>query len=203
MNILQILNPPIQPNNPELAISQQIMNQERSNSNRHKIKKYILKKSKNSRFFARQKSQLNQSIQMFKCDCTKIIVADDNLFNLYSFGIFIEQQGRRLKKVDSGAALLEELRNSTNCSNTPCSKYLLILADYNMEQGLNGVETFRRIRQEKLHLKGSKPSVLIGTSASEDVRQVFLQQGADDFLLKPFNQPRVKALFENYLEDRE
>ena len=88
------------------------------------------------------------------------------------------------------------------CSNgEACLKKLgemdvdLILLDLQM-QGIDGIETLKRIRQENKHL----PVIIMTAHGTIDRAVLSMKLGSYDFLTKPFPSERLKVTVKNALE---
>ncbi len=104
-------------------------------------------------------------------------IAQGLIFNL-------EQEGYQVRHADSGEEALELL------AEAPCDLMVLDL----MLPGICGLEVCRRSRERYPHL----PILMLTALADDQDRIAGLEQGADDYLAKPFNLEefllRVKAV---------
>jgi CheY-like chemotaxis protein len=77
----------------------------------------------------------------------------------------------------------------------------LILMDYAMPE-LNGVECTRRLKEffDKTEVR---PIIAITGHASDEVKQICLDSGMDDFLAKPFTINALQAIIDKHLEVNE
>ena len=93
-------------------------------------------------------------------------IAQGLIFNL-------EEEGYRVKHVESGEAALNELQ---------AEFYALMILDL-MLPGIDGLEVCRKLRKQ-----GNQVAVLMLTARGEEEDRVAgLAEGADDYLAKPFN----------------
>jgi DNA-binding response OmpR family regulator len=72
----------------------------------------------------------------------------------------------------------------------------LLLLDYEME-GLNGFELLRKIKQSGLHQ--NIPVMFLSGKQKSDIRIQCLEEGADDFLAKPFNPAELNLRVKNII----
>jgi len=79
----------------------------------------------------------------------------------------------------NGADMLSYLEASPN-THLPC----LILLDYNMP-GLNGVEILKELKSRQEY--NAIPKIIWSTSKSTDYRDICLEMGAHEYLVKPSN----------------
>ena len=103
-----------------------------------------------------------------------IIVVDDDRTNLLIAEKTLSRLGLRVTALSSGAALLETLKEQ---------KPDLILLDMIMPD-LDGVETFRRMRQE--YAETTPPVIFLTANDTMDAETRCLELGAMDFIRKPF-----------------
>jgi two-component system, chemotaxis family, chemotaxis protein CheY len=68
-----------------------------------------------------------------------------------------------------------------------------VLIDWNL-QGLSGVECLKAIRAMP---SGDRPKIIL-CSTNNDIEQIMLalEQGADEYIMKPFDQDIVRSKFE-------
>lgn len=118
---------------------------------------------------------------------TKILIVDDTPKNIQVLGIMLKADGFNISVAQSGEEALEVV-----------GKVMpdLILLDY-MMPGLNGYEVLSRLKGD-LALRHI-PVVMV--SALDEVENVIrcIENGADDYLTKPFNAALLKARISNCL----
>ncbi len=113
-----------------------------------------------------------------------ILVVEDNPFNRELLKGVLEGEGYRVDEAKNGKEALEALKSKS---------YGLIFMDILMP-GMDGFETMERIRQ-----MGVKTPIIIASSMSaKEDRQRCLEAGGDDFLPKPVEVGKIKALLEKY-----
>lgn len=123
----------------------------------------------------------------------RIIVADDEELIRNMYARFINRLGRtkgievEVELVDSGERLVEKVL---------AGNYGLIISDYDMKNGMNGVEALREIRGS-----GNKTPFIIVSSS--DVKDEAMKEGATGYLEKPYDLNVFKEIINNYLEERE
>ncbi|WP_140987021.1 response regulator [Asticcacaulis tiandongensis] len=119
----------------------------------------------------------------------RILVVEDNDANLLVAQSYLEQMGFSVIIAHSGAEALERIK---------AGGIQAILMDIQME-GLDGLETTRRIRQwEKDTAQTALPIVAMTAFGMADDREKCLAAGMDDFLSKPINIPHFKAVMSRY-----
>ena len=107
----------------------------------------------------------------------KVLVTDNNSTAREIFQNTLESFSFQVTTVESGEKALERLSD-------PEEHYDLVLMDWMMPNGLDGIETIQKIRN--LSTSDRKPrSILITGCAQGEVKEKALSAGADDCLFKP------------------
>ncbi len=116
----------------------------------------------------------------------KLLLIDDEADVQYSFRRIFDASDIELHTASSGEEGLRLI---------PKVKPDLVLSDIRMA-GLNGLETLRRIRQ----LDPQLPVILMTAYGTTQTAIEAMKLGAYDYLLKPFDVPRLKQLVANALK---
>ncbi len=116
----------------------------------------------------------------------KLLLIDDEVDVQYSFRRIFDGSDVELHTASSGEEGLRLI---------PTLKPDLVLSDIRMA-GLNGLETLRRIRQ----LDPQLPVILMTAYGTTQTAIEAMKLGAYDYLLKPFDVPRLKQLVANALK---
>jgi len=116
----------------------------------------------------------------------KLLLIDDEVDVQYSFRRIFDASDIELHTASSGEEGLRLI---------PKVKPDLVLSDIRMA-GLNGLETLRRIRQ----LDPQLPVILMTAYGTTQTAIEAMKLGAYDYLLKPFDVPRLKQLVANALK---
>eukprot|EP01022_Parablepharisma_sp_SALTPOND_P001115 TRINITY_DN1055_c6_g1_i1.p1 TRINITY_DN1055_c6_g1~~TRINITY_DN1055_c6_g1_i1.p1 ORF type:complete len:843 (+),score=23.53 TRINITY_DN1055_c6_g1_i1:226-2754(+) len=96
-----------------------------------------------------------------KCECSKVLVVDDNALNLYVIQEILKKYGLKSDKATNGREAIKMLMDSEKCS--VCHGYKIVFMDCNMPI-MNGLETAFKMR--KLMEGGQiKSAPIIGNSA--------------------------------------
>jgi DNA-binding response OmpR family regulator len=74
----------------------------------------------------------------------------------------------------------------------------LILIDFDLENSA-GIDFMRKIKSEEIY--SNIPVVFISESNESEIRIKALENGASDFITKPFNPRELKARISNLMED--
>jgi len=119
-----------------------------------------------------------------KDDRPLILLADDDPSIASTLAPFLERAGFHVLTVSDGLAALDKVH-----SHRPA----LVILDVLMPR-MDGREVLRRIRRENLWL----PAILLTQVGESSERALALEEGADDYLNKPFDPhellARVKAI---------
>lgn len=116
----------------------------------------------------------------------KILIVDDEPFNLDLLEQELADQGYTIERASDGAEALEKL---------PSFLPDVILLDYMMPK-MNGLEVLKCLRADERH-KGL-PVILLTAKATQEDKIRGLDAGADDYVIKPFDSfellARVRAM---------
>lgn len=118
---------------------------------------------------------------------TKILVVDDDPEIRYMLSTSLQLEGYGVEALDSGEKALRRLLEKPRPS--------LMILDLVMP-GLSGIETLRRLRE--LHI--NMPVLVLSCLSSPDAIVEAIQNGASDFLVKPFEGPNFKKSICRLLE---
>ncbi len=117
----------------------------------------------------------------------KLLLIDDEADVQYSFRRIFDSVAIELHTASSGE---EGLRL------VPKLKPDLVLMDIRMGTGMNGLETLRRLRQTDARL----PVIMMTAYGTTQTAIEAMKLGAYDYLLKPFDVPKLKQLIANALK---
>ncbi|MGC1309643.1 MAG: response regulator [Phormidesmis sp.] len=118
---------------------------------------------------------------------SQILVVDDNPDLRAYVSSVLQRQGYKVRTAEQGAAGLEIATTY---------KPDLIISDL-MMPGVNGLEMIERIRQDTA-LQGT-PIILLTAKVDSETRLEGMEQGADAYLSKPFNDRELLAEVRNLL----
>jgi DNA-binding NtrC family response regulator len=116
---------------------------------------------------------------------TKILIVDDELIVRESLAGWLERDGHHIEKAGSGEEALEKLKNT---------KYDILLVDIKME-GMSGLDVLK-------HVKQSDPDIaIVMITAYGSIKTAIeaIQNGAYDYLLKPFEPDELGLLIEKII----
>jgi len=134
-----------------------------------------------------------------ECRCPKLLIVDDDAFNMLAYKSILATLGLKCDCVYSGKAGIDKLiwRVSNPCSRD-CKGYQLVFMDQEMP-GMNGAETVTEIK--KLEAEKFLPETrVIGCTANKDGPEIqqFLQSGLIKCIEKPISVGIIKDLLQEY-----
>ena len=120
----------------------------------------------------------------FTAEEAEILIVDDNVVNLTVACGLIEPLNMKIDKAISGKEAIEKISNK---------KYDLIFMDHMMPE-MDGVETTHIIR--RMYPNYNKvPIIALSANAVGDVKNMFIQEGMNDFVAKPIEvRTLIKAI---------
>lgn len=120
-----------------------------------------------------------------------VLVVDDTQTNLTVIRNLLRRTKIRIDTVTSGRECLEvTLKN----------KYDLILMDHRMPE-MDGVETFKRIRNDKENLNRETPVIALTANIFTNSRDMYLNMGFEDYISKPVNPGILESALLHYLPE--
>ena len=118
----------------------------------------------------------------------KVLAVDDNDMNLKVITGLLKRNLIVPDLADSGQQGIELAKKNF---------YHIIFLD-NMMPGMNGVETLKKMRAEKILSEKTKV-VMLTASAIAGMREVYLREGFDDYLSKPIEVFELEEILERHL----
>jgi len=122
---------------------------------------------------------------------TKILIVDDEPFNLDLLEQELTDQGYVIERANDGAEALQKV---------PSFLPDLILLDYMMPK-MNGIEVVKQLKQDERY-KGI-PVILLTAKASQEDKVRGLDAGADDYVVKPFESFELLARVRSMMRIKE
>ena len=118
-----------------------------------------------------------------------ILLVDDDIRNLYSLSSVLEDAGLEVTTASTGIEALQALELQTS--------FDLILMDIMMPE-MDGFEAMKRIRASERHRK--IPIIALTAKAMRDDRARCIEAGANDYLSKPVDTGKLKAIIKLWLQ---
>lgn len=119
-------------------------------------------------------------------ESTKILIVDDELIMRESLAGWLERDGHVVETAASGEEALQKLKNS---------RFEILLVDIKME-GMSGLDVLKKVKE-------SDPDaavVMITAYGSISTAIEAMKNGADDYLLKPFDPNALGVLIDKITE---
>jgi len=132
-----------------------------------------------------------------KCPCPKILIVDDDQFNVFAFEAILNSFNLKYDVTFTGNDALEKLCNKKVCSyDSNCKSYQLIFMDREMPF-MDGCETVKEIKRLQSQNLLKKELAIVGCTAHNDINEIdnFMSCGLDDCLTKPISRDRVYETF--------
>ena len=123
------------------------------------------------------------------CPGVRVLVVDDEPMNLMvAEGIFHDYQ-MKVKTAEGGMKAIEIFQKE---------EFDLIFLDHMMPE-MDGVETLKRIRKIQADMGKTCPIIAFTANAVSGAREMFLQEGFDEFISKPVEDHELRRLLEKVL----
>lgn len=129
------------------------------------------------------------SLYQFIAPDARVLIVDDNAVNIAVVKGLLKKCRIQTDKAFSGPECLEKVGKN---------HYDLILMDH-MMPGMDGVETFKKIRQMKHSQSGSVPCIALTANAVAGSKEQYLAAGFTDYLSKPINIDELYRQLGKYL----
>ena len=134
------------------------------------------------------------------CQCSHILIVDDNGFNIYSLRKQLECFNIKIDSANDGAEAIKMVMEFYKEKDKCCKCYYIIFMDIEMP-GINGYEASMEIKKFYHSTPEKINSTIIGCSAhiSEDPPGKHKHYGMDDFVTKPIIKGRLTLLLSKFL----
>lgn len=119
----------------------------------------------------------------------RVLVVDDVAMNLKVVRGLLKDTQIQIDTASSGAECLDMVQKK---------RYDLIFLDH-MMPGMDGVETFRHMKQLNAFPNKDTPVIMLTANAITGARQEYLDEGFTDYLSKPIREESLKAQLKKYL----
>lgn len=135
-----------------------------------------------------------ESTVRFSAPDARVLVVDDVMTNLKVAEGLLLPYRLDVDLCNGGASAIETVKN------TAAGRYDLIFMDHKMP-GIDGVEAVRQIRalaKEDAYF-GNVPIIALTANAVSGTKEMFLENGFNDYLAKPINTVRLNAILERWI----
>ena len=120
----------------------------------------------------------------------KILVVDDDMRNVFALSKILKERGMEVIKADNGKTALETLNKNQEID--------MVLMDIMMPQ-MDGYEAMEKIRKQA-HFR-TLPIIALTAKAMKDDKQKCIDAGANDYISKPVDVPRLLSLMQVWLSN--
>ena len=138
------------------------------------------------------KKEDENKVELLYSPDLRILAVDDNMVNLKVFAGLLKKTGATIETAKSGKAALEM---------TLSNKYDIIYMDHMMPE-MDGVETFKRIREQADGLNCDTPVVVLTANAIKGSKEEYFKIGFNDVCFKPTTQKELNATLIRWTVDR-
>jgi len=135
---------------------------------------------------ARKRQEYHES---FRAPDARILVVDDMEVNHTVVIELLKQTQLKIDTAISGKECLEKVRQT---------RYDLILLDFRMPE-MDGIETLKRLRALPDAYVRGLPVIALTADAVAGARERFLNEGFDDYMMKPVDGRRLEEMLIRYL----
>jgi len=118
----------------------------------------------------------------FEAPDANILAVDDNESNLLVISKLLRDTKANVETVQSGAAALEKTLEKS---------YDVILMDHLMPE-MDGIECFRRIRNQTGGASKNAKVVILTANAGSDMKKLYSDEGFDGYLVKPIDSRQLE-----------
>jgi signal transduction histidine kinase/response regulator RpfG family c-di-GMP phosphodiesterase len=122
----------------------------------------------------------------------KVLIVDDNIMNLKVAEGLLLQYKLRIATAISGEEALVKIGSM---------EYDFVFMDH-MMPGMDGVETLHRIRQKPGRYYQNVPIIALTANAIGGAREMFLQEGFQDFVAKPIDISVLERVLRRFIPER-
>ncbi len=130
-----------------------------------------------------------QSIYRFVAPDAKILVVDDNLMNLKVVEGLLRKYRIKISAASSGEEALSLIDSKD---------YDLVFMDH-MMPGMDGIECLHHIRAKRGIYFAKVPIVALTANAISGSREMFLEEGFNDFVAKPIDNTLLDHVLQKYI----
>ena len=141
------------------------------------------------KYLENRRDKMSISGEQFYAPDAKILVVDDNEMNLKVFLGLLKNHGMQIDTAMSGKECLARIEKNA---------YHLIFMDHLMPE-MDGVETLKRIRELKTNRSKDAIIIILTANAVSGTREMFLEEGFDDYLSKPIDVVKLEKMIRKYL----
>ncbi len=135
---------------------------------------------------SRQEKKFTQS---FQAPNARVLVVDDADVNLLVFANLLKKTKIKIDTASSGVEMLQMVR---------MNHYNMIFLDHRMP-GMDGIEAFHNMKKMTDGLNYNTPVVALTANAVLGARQLYIDEGFNDYISKPVDTVRLEQILLEYL----
>ncbi|HBO94814.1 MAG: two-component system sensor histidine kinase/response regulator [Pseudomonadales bacterium] len=128
------------------------------------------------------------TVNLIDVEGKRLLLVDDDIRNLYSLSAVLEESGFEIATAGTGTEAIEMLDQEP--------RFDLVLMDVMMPE-MDGLEAMRHIRSDSRHK--NLPIIALTAKAMKDDRARCIEAGANDYLSKPVDTNKLKAIVKMWL----
>ena len=129
--------------------------------------------------------------RQFEAPDAKVMVVDDNIMNLKVVEGLLRKYRIKITAASSGEEALTQIESKD---------YDFVFMDH-MMPGMDGIECLHRIRAKEGSYYHKVPIIALTANAIAGSREMFLEEGFDDFVAKPIDNAILDQVLDKYIPD--
>jgi len=127
--------------------------------------------------------------ESFTAPEARILVVDDNDMNLMVVKSLLKRNQIQVTSCSSGKKCLELMQKES---------FHVIFLDH-MLPGMDGIEVLKRSKSLEGNLCAGVPVIVLTANAIKGVREMYINEGFDDYLSKPIESRKLEEMLKKYL----
>ena len=140
--------------------------------------------------YLQQQDWKNRRGLSFRADGARILAVDDVEMNLKVIRALLENTGMKIETAGGGSEALGLLA---------VNRYDMVLLDH-MMPGMDGIETFRRLKKMKDCPNASTPVIMLTANAIKGAREKYLEEGFDGYIAKPVEERELTEVCRKFID---
>ncbi len=139
----------------------------------------------------KHRTEVDTQKQIFEAPEAKVLVVDDNAMNLAVFQALLKRTKVQIDTADSGRACLALVQKE---------KYHIIFMDHMMPE-MDGIQTLHEMRKDADSPNKDTPVIVLTANAIVGAKEMYLQEGFENFLSKPIEGELLEKMVREYLPE--
>ena len=135
--------------------------------------------------------RLMEEADLFTAPEAKILVVDDNMINLTIAKELLKRTEIQVELANSGENCLEMVKKE---------RYDIIFLDHMMPT-MDGIKTLQNMKSMEGNLSKDAVVVVLTANAIAGAKEMYLEQGFDDYLSKPIDSHELETMIRKYLPE--